>query len=243
MDKIAMYKEEIMKEASARKEYNKAVDEFNKRILDMDYQSALNATHDVNRRAEKKYPREEYLKERKKRMIKGAIPGLATGAAATLLSSVDNKVLAGSLGVTAGAIGSAIGATKVDKKYINNRTEAIREELDNHNKATKKASETLDELVKEAGVISHASRATNGIKRTGQLLTGSYARGLKKSLKNLSNKPAGNFQDSLKTGEKMMLTQKELGKEIGKVRATRAGVAGAVGVGALNTNKKEEPSI
>lgn len=102
-----------------------------------------------------------------------------------------------------------------------------------------------EEIFKEARIVSHASKATNGIKRAGQLLTGSYAKGLKKSLKNLSNKPAGSFQESLKTGEKMMLTQKELGKELGKVRATRAGAVGTVGVGAagLNSNKNTEQSI
>lgn len=246
MNKIAMYKEEIFKEASVKKEYNKAMHELDKKKMDVDYQEALNMAHSVNRRMEKKYPKEQYSKERIMNMLKGAVPGLTAGTAATLLSKVDNKPLAASLGFTAASLGSAVGALNTDKKYIKHKTEAIREELDSHNKTTKKASETLDELVKEAGVITHASKATNGIKRAGQLLTGSYARGLKKSLKNMNKMPAGSFQDSLKTGEKMLLTQKELGKELGKVKATRLGTVGAVGtVGTttLGKNKKQEQNL
>lgn len=100
-----------------------------------------------------------------------------------------------------------------------------------------------EQIYKEAGVVSHASKATNGIKRAGQLLTGSYAKGLKKSLNNMQNKGPMNLKESLKTGEKMMLTQKELGKEVKKVRAARAGVAGTAGAGALGLNNSKEQEI
>ena len=91
----------------------------------------------------------------------------------------------------------------------------------------KTASEVLaEELIKEASIVTHASKAVNGIKRAGQLLTGSHANGLKKSLKTMQNASAGTLKDSLKTGEQMMLTQKALNKEASKVRATRLGVAG-----------------
>ena len=109
----------------------------------------------------------------------------------------------------------------------------------------KTAAEVLaEELIKEAGIVTHVSKAVNGVKRAGQLLTGSHANGLNKSLKTMQNASAGTLKDSIKTGEQMMSTQKALGKEVAKVRAARAGVAG-VGLGIagakmMNSNKQQE---
>ena len=107
----------------------------------------------------------------------------------------------------------------------------------------KTASEVLaEELIKEASIVTHASKAVNGIKRAGQLLTGSHANGLKKSLKTMQNASAGTLKDSLKTGEQMMLTQKALNKEASKVRATRLGVAGVGLAGAKMMKTKQQES-
>ena len=108
----------------------------------------------------------------------------------------------------------------------------------------KTAAEIIaEELIKEAGLVNHASKVVNGAKRTGQLLTGSHARKLKKNLTNLQNSPSGNLKESLTIGNKMMSTKRELGKELGKVTATRAGVTGAGLIGATSINKNKSQGV
>lgn len=114
------------------------------------------------------------------------------------------------------------------------------------NKIDKKASVYLDLMVKEASIISHASKVVNGTKRVGQLLTGSHAKKLKTSLKTLNNAPATNFKDSVKIGNQIATTQKALNTELGKVRKARmatAGVgAGIAGASSISKNKQGEPN-
>lgn len=107
----------------------------------------------------------------------------------------------------------------------------------------KTASEQLaEELIKEAGLVNHASKVVHGLKRGTQLITGSRATKLKNNLNDLSNIPTNNLEESMQVGKKMLSTQKALNKEMGKVRATRAGIVGtgaAIGLGANNKSNKQ----
>lgn len=81
------------------------------------------------------------------------------------------------------------------------------------------------------------------MKRTGQLLTGSHARSLKKQLKGLSS-ASGNLSESIEAGNKMLKTQTTLKKEVGKVRAARAGALGtAAGVGMITSNQNKQQEL
>ena len=205
--------------------------------------------------------RDKSLKEKVKSAIAPTVYGGTVGLVSTGFFP-QNKItpkLVGKMTGAGAAIGTGLGIANhiSDKKYKNevlnnilNRTKTglvheVRELNRRGYEPTKTASECLDELVKEAGIVNHASKAVNGIKRTGQLLTGSKARKLNNNLKTLNNTPATNFKDSVKLGEKMMNTQKALNSELGKVKKARMATVG-VGVGAagassiLNSKKGEQ---
>ena len=233
--KASGYLDELVKEAGVRKEYKQTLKDFNSKLNNAGLENGIVMANNTNQRAEKEYPRKKFIKDRMKKALIGAAPGIVASGVGAAKGNVDMQYL----GMLAGTVGAGVGTEMADRKYLKAQTKAMREELNNHSKTTKKASDCLDELVKEAGVVNHASKAVNGAKRVGQLLTGSRAKSLKKSLNTLSNSPAGNLADSVKTGNKMLSTQKALDKEIGKVRATRAGVAGtAIGTALTNSNKK-----
>lgn len=234
MNKIAYYKEEIFKEAGVRKEYKQTLKDFNGKLNNAGLENAAIMANNVNYRTEKEYPRKQFKKDRMKKALIGSAPGIVASGIGAAKGNVDMQYL----GMLAGTVGAGVGAEIADRKYLKAQTQAMKEELDNHNKTTKKASDYLDELVKEASVVNHASKAVNGMRRAGQLLTGSQARSLKKQVKSLQNAPVGTFKDSVATGNKLLETQKALGKEVGKVRAARAGALGtAVGTGMVTTNK------
>ena len=141
---------------------------------------------------------------------------------------------------------------KARQKYLKERKKKkAQKELEYYMKGhigagvKKTASEQLaEELIKEAGLVNHASKVINGVKRGTQLITGSHARGLKNNLNTLRNTPTNGLKDSMQIGDKMMSTQKALNKEVGKVRAARVGTAGIVGAGiGLGTKNKSNKQI
>ena len=205
--------------------------------------------------------KENTLREKVKSAVAPTIYGGTVGLVSTGFFP-QNKItpkLAGKMTGAGAAIGTGLGIVNhiSDKRYkdsvlddVLNRTKiGLKHEVRELNrrgyKPTKKASEQLDEMVKEAGIVNHASKAVNGVKRATQLLTGSKARKLSANFKTLNNTSATNFKDSVKLGEKMMNTQKALNSELGKVKKARMATVG-VGVGAagassiLNSKKGEQ---
>ena len=207
--------------------------------------------------------KENTLREKVKSAVAPTIYGGTVGLVSTGFFP-QNKItpkLAGKMTGAGAAIGTGLGIVNhiSDKRYkdsvlddVLNRTKiGLKHEVRELNrrgyKPTKKASEQLDEMVKEAGIVNHASKAVNGVKRATQLLTGSKARKLSANFKTLNNTSATNFKDSVKLGEKMMNTQKALNAELGKVKKARMAVAG-VGVGtagasSILSSKKGEQNV
>ena len=137
---------ELIKEAGLKKNYNKAVDEFNKNLYGMDFEDAVKATHNVEVRTENKYPSKKRSKDKFKKSLLGATPGAVVGAIGSATGNQEMKYL----GMLGGAVGAINGANKVNKKYIKQKTDSIYEEIDAMKSQQKTASEQLDELFKEA---------------------------------------------------------------------------------------------
>ena len=152
MNKLA---EELIKEAGLKRNYNKAVDEFNKNLYGMDFEDAVKATHNVEVRTENKYPSKKRSKDKFKKSLLGAAPGTVVGAIGSATGNQEMKYL----GMLGGAVGAIHGANKVNKKYIKQKTDSIYEEIDAMKSQQKTASEQLDELYKEAGEFREQAKA------------------------------------------------------------------------------------